>query len=407
MPVGGPLAAANRLDAATLASSTPMAVAQTDSAEAPKTSRLDSVDILRGLVMVLMALDHTRGFFSSARFDPTDLSQTSAALFVTRWITHFCAPVFVFIAGAGAFLSTTRGKSVADLSRFLWTRGLMLVVFEFTIVRFGWAFQYKLDFFVGQVIWALGVSMVCLAALVRLPLRFVAIFGVGMIFGHNALDSIRPETLGAMGWIWKILHVNSPIRLTPNLAFMPAYPLIPWIGVMAAGYAFGSLFSCEAERRKRIFLVMGLVLTFSFFLIRGLNGYGNPNPWSEQKSPIFTVLSFFNTTKYPPSLDYLLMTLGPAIFALAFLEKGAGALGRFLVVIGRVPMFYYILHLYLIHGLAVIMGAVQRMGDPKARGFDLPWIYLVWVIVVLVLYPLCKWYGALKRRRKDVWLSYL
>lgn len=373
----------------------------------PRSSRLDSLDILRGLVMVLMALDHVRYFFTNANFNPTDLTQTSVALFLTRWVTHYCAPVFVFIAGMGAFLSKTRGKTLPDLSRFLWTRGLMLVVFELTIVRFGWSFSFSLDSIGVQVIWALGISMICLAALVRLPVRVAGLFGVAMIVGHNAFDGVRPETFGSLGWLWNVLHVSRPFQITSSFTFMPAYPLIPWIGVMAAGYAFGGVLLQEPARRTRILMTLGASLAAVFILIRALNGYGDMAPWSPQKNASFTVFSFLNTTKYPPSLDYLLMTLGPAIFALGALDKGAGALGRFLVVFGRVPMFFYILHLYMAHSLGVVAGMLQGLSGSKARGFDLPVVYFAWIGVVLAIYPLCKWYGDLKRRRTDAWLTYL
>lgn len=372
----------------------------------PKPGRLDSVDILRGFVMVLMALDHVRDFFSNVTFDPTDLKQTWPALFLTRWITHYCAPTFVFVAGIGAFLSTSR-KTLPELSRFLWTRGLMLVVFELTIVRFGWMFSFNWSFIGVQVIWALGIAMICLAALIRLPIRVVGLFGVAMIVGHNAFDGVRPESLGSMGWLWSVLHVPRPFPITSSIQFMPGYPVVPWIGVMAAGYAFGTVFKWEPARRVKTLLALGVCLILAFVVVRGLNGYGDKSPWSSQKSPIFTVFSFINVTKYQPSLDYLLMTIGPAILALGLLEKGAGALGRFFVVFGRVPMFYYILHLYMAHGFGLIAGLIQGWTGSKARGFDLPGVYLAWICIVLLLYPLCKWFGALKRRRTDVWLTYV
>lgn len=384
-----------------------------------KPPRLESVDILRGIVMVIMALDHVRDFFhaDALRFDPTDLTQTTPVLFFTRWITHFCAPVFVFLAGTGAFLSATRGKTVQQLSRFLWTRGLVLVLFELTIVRLGWTFNFSPQFLFVQVIWAIGVSMICLAALVRLPTTIIGIVGVVMIAGHNALDGISPETFGSFSLWWKILHVSQPTQLTPEIMFWPIYPLIPWIGVMAAGYAFGTLLMKEPEQRRRTLLWLGLGLTAGFVVLRAINSYGDLVPWSTQPSGIFTLLSFLNTTKYPPSLDYLLMTLGPAIAALALLDRGAGKAGNFFAVYGRVPMFYYIIHLYVIHALAVIAGVLQgfdasafltiMVAFPEHYGVGLPAVYLVWIGVVLALYPVCVWYGGVKRRRKDPWLSYL
>lgn len=383
-----------------------------------KLPRLDSVDILRGIVMVLMALDHVRDYFhaDALLYDPLDFSQTSVILYFTRWITHFCAPVFVFLAGTGAFLSGARGKTIAELSRFLWTRGLMLVIFELTIIEFAWKFNFG-SFWVVQVIWAIGVSMICLAALIHLRIKTIAIFGIVMIAGHNALDGIRPEAFGDFSLLWKILHVSEQTQLTPDISFWPIYPLIPWIGVMVAGYAFGTILLMEPGRRRRILLQLGLGMIAAFIVLRAVNMYGDLIPWMQQKDTAFTILSFLNTTKYPPSLDYLLMTLGPSIVLLAVFDKGIGRAGKFFIVYGRVPMFFYILHLYFIHALAVVAGGLQGYDFriffnlmflfPKGYGFGLPFVYLIWIGVVFVLYPACEWYGELKRRRKDAWLSYI
>ena len=383
----------------------------------PNMSRIESVDVLRGIIMVIMALDHARDFLMNPHFEPTDLTQATTALFLTRWITHFCAPVFVFLAGTGAFLSASRGKPIKDLSRFLWTRGLMLVFFEATIVRFGWFFNFSTNQLVVQVIWAIGISMICLAGLVHLSKRTIALIGIVMIAGHNALDGVRPETFGSLGWVWNVLHVSQPVPISNDTFFYPLYPLIPWIGVMAAGYAFGSIMLYEPERRRKTLFQLGLGLTLAFVVIRWVNVYGDLTPWSTQKNALFTFFSFMNTTKYPPSLDYLLMTLGPSILVLGLLEGGIGKLGRFFIVYGRVPMFYYIVHIYLIHAVTVIAGAAQGygfapffnlwFGFPQGYGYGLAVAYLVWFAVVLALYPACQWYGALKRRRRDVWLSYL
>jgi len=380
-------------------------------------TRIESVDILRGIVMVIMALDHVRDFLMNPHFDPTDLTQTTAAIFLTRWITHYCAPVFVFLAGTGAFLSASRGKSTGDLSRFLWTRGLMLVVFEFTIVRWGWLFNFGMSQLFVQVIWAIGVSMICLAALIHLPKWAIATFGIVMVAGHNLLDGIAPESFGSLGWLWGVLHVSRIFPLSGGVALFPLYPLIPWIGVMAAGYAFGAIMLYEPGRRVKTLFRLGVGLTVGFIVIRALNVYGDLVPWTAQKDGLFTFFSFLNTTKYPPSLDYLLMTLGPSILALALLEKGAGKVGQFFIVYGRVPMFYYIVHLYLVHAVTVIAGAVQGygfspffdlwLGFPQAYGYGLPVVYVVWCVVVLALYPACRWYGKLKQTRKSVWMSYI
>lgn len=379
-------------------------------------NRLDSVDLLRGLVMVIMALDHVRDYFNGPRFDPLDLTQTTAALFLTRWITHFCAPVFVFLAGAGAFLSVDRGKPKGELSRFLVTRGLWLVALELTVVRFAWTFH--LDYAritILQVIWAIGWSMVILAGLIHLRLRLIAGFAIVMIAGHNLLDPISPEAFGGhgptsygvLGWLWIVLHVPAaPVF----------YPLIPWVGVMAAGYAFGAILRLEEAERRRTLLALGAALTAAFGLLRWIDGYGDPEYWTQQKDGLFTLLSFLNTTKYPPSLLYLLMTLGPAIAALALFERVSGPVARFLVLFGRVPLFFYVLHIYLIHLLVLAFAALQgfevrRFLDlfflfPPEWGFSLPMVYLIWAGVVLALYPACRWFAGIKRRNRSGWLSY-
>jgi uncharacterized membrane protein len=385
----------------------------------PSPTRIDSVDLLRGIVMVIMALDHVRDFFhaDALLYDPLDLTQTSVALFLTRWITHFCAPVFVFLAGTGAYLSTLRGKHPEALSRFLWTRGLFLVVMEFTIVRLAWMFSFDVSLLFAQVIWALGVSMIVLAALVRLPLRATAAFSIGMILIHNAFDGITMVDVGSLGWVWSFLHSGEVIQISETIQFWPVYPLIPWIGVMAAGYVFGALFRMDPETRKRRMLSIGLSMVAAFVVLRALNVYGDPVPWTSQESAGNMVLSFINTTKYPPSLLFLLMTLGPSILALPFLERGLGKAGQVLIVFGRVPMFFYILHLYLIHALAVCAGGFSGFSMiefmtipfefPQGSGFDLATTYGVWLAVVVVLYPLCRWYAGLKARRKSPWMSYL
>lgn len=358
--------------------------------------------------MVIMALDHVRDHFSSAHFDATDLAQTAPALFFTRWITHFCAPVFIFLAGTSAFLSRTRGRTTAELSRFLLTRGIWLVILELTIVRFGWFFDLDYSRFVLQVIWAIGMSMVVLSALVLVPAAAVAALGVALMASHNLLDGVEASRLGTGGWLWYVLHV-------PHLPVV--YPLVPWIGVMAAGYGLGPLLLREPARRRRLLGMLGVGSMTAFVVLRAMNGYGDPKPWSTQTSGTFTVLSFLNVTKYPPSLLFLLMTLGPAIALLPLLERVSGPGARFFVVYGRVPLFYYVLHLYLIHAVAI--GAAYLAGHdvrsfftvfsffPTEYGFGLPVVYLVWVAVVATLYPPCRWFAGVKQRRRDAWLSYL
>ncbi|HKS28194.1 MAG TPA: heparan-alpha-glucosaminide N-acetyltransferase domain-containing protein [Pyrinomonadaceae bacterium] len=385
-------------------------------------TRLDSVDLLRGLVMVIMALDHVRDFFhhDALLFDPTDLSRTNGALFLTRWVTHFCAPVFVFLAGTGAFLSTMRGKTKGELSRFLLTRGLWLVLLELTVVRLGWTFNLDYTFNVGQVIWAIGWSMVALSVLIYLPLWAITMFGVFMIAVHNAFDPFKAATAGAMSGVWAAFHTGELTETYGGIRFFPMYPLIPWIGVMATGYSFGQIFRLEAEKRRRVLLYLGLALTLLFVLIRATNLYGDPRPWSVQGNALWTFFSFINCQKYPPSLLFLLMTLGPAIASLAFFERvnlKPSALAAPFVVFGRVPLFYYVLHLFVIHGLAVgfafikygskLQDAFQTGRPPEDYGYSLPIVYLVWIGIILALYPICRWFAGVKRRRKEAWLSYI
>ncbi len=385
--------------------------------------RLDALDLLRGAVMIIMALDHTRDFVShdAMFFDPLDLTKTTGWLFLTRWITHFCAPVFVFLAGTGAFLSLGRGKSKRDLSWFLVTRGAWLVFLEMTVVNSSWFFGFDPHFFFLQVIWAIGWSMIGLAALIHLPLWGVGAFGLLMIGGHNLLDSINPAAWGNWSGLWKVLHVQAAVVPVPGFVLFVAYPLVPWLGVIAAGFAFGGLLKMERPTRRRVLLWLGLGITTGFILLRATNLYGDAAPWSVQPSIFFTVLSFLNCTKYPPSLLYLMMTLGPSLVFLSFFDRDLGAWTKPVVVFGRVPLFFYLLHLPLIHGIAILLtylrygkvgpilhGPVGSVADgfPPDFGYGLIGVYVIWGVVILLLYPLCRWFADLKQRRSDGWLSY-
>ena len=377
--------------------------------------RLNSIDLLRGLVLMVMALDHTRDFFGASALNPRDVAEP--ALFMTRWITHFCAPIFVFLAGMSAYLYGARGRSKGELSRFLLTRGVWLILIEFTVVRLGWMFSFSLDFFITQVIFAIGASMVALAALIHLPRWAIAAIGVGMIAGHNLLDGIRAEQFGAYGWVWNFAHELGMLHFGDVRVFA-VYPLIPWIGVMAAGYALGPLFKADSATRVRSLAVLGFAVTAGFVVLRLTNLYGDPQPWALHDGVLPTLLSFGNVEKYPPSLLYLMMTLGPGLLLLAAFERAQGGVVDTVVTFGRVPFAYYIAHLYLIHALAVVY-AWASIGDasflfgefppvkPEGYGLALPGIYVVWLVVLFALYPLCRWFGALKQRRNDWWLSYL
>jgi uncharacterized membrane protein len=378
--------------------------------------RLDSIDLLRGLVMILMALDHTRDFIGAGGMNPRDVADP--ALFLTRWITHYCAPIFIFLAGLSAYHYGTRGRSTGEVSRFLLTRGLWLILIEFTLVRLGWSFSLNLNFFVAQVIWAIGASMVVLAALVWLPRWAIAAIALTMIAGHNLLDGLRAEQLGAAGWLWNFLHQPAVLQLGPQTKVLALYSLIPWAGVMAAGYVLGPVFKLDPVSRRRFLLSTGTAIVLGFIALRATNLYGDPAAWSVQSDWIGTVLSFVNCEKYPPSLLYLMMTLGPALILLALFERAQGTLAGWITTFGRVPFLFYVAHIFLIHALAVAM-ALAMLGDagwlmgqfppqkPAAYGLDLLGVYSTWLCVVVLLYPLCRWFASIKQRRREWWWSYL
>jgi uncharacterized membrane protein len=389
----------------------------------PRRGRVEPIDVLRGVVMIVMALDHTRDYFGATAVSPTDLGRTTAALFLTRWITHLCAPVFFLLTGTSAYLTLGR-RSVPQLSRLLVTRGLWLIALELTLVRcFG--YQFNADYRVTMlvVLWALGWSMIVLGALVHLPVSAVTAIGAAMIATHNLLDPIRPAAFGALGPLWTILHAQGVVLDTPTHTVFVAYPLIPWIGVTAIGYGLGPLYSQHAERRRRSLLVLGVTLTAAFLVLRWINVYGDPARWSARPSAIVSTLSFLNTTKYPPSLLFLLMTLGPAALLLRMFDAGTPGPLRPARVFGKVPLFYFVLHLTLIHVLAVVVcharyGTAHWMFEsprldrypitsPPGWGYPLPVVYVVWAAVVALLYPACRWYAAIKERGGRWWVSYL
>jgi uncharacterized membrane protein len=396
---------------------------------AEPTSRFASVDLIRGAVMVLMAIDHVRVFSGLPAGGPTP------GIFFTRWITHFCAPAFVFLAGTSAFFY---GRKHADLSRFLLIRGAWLVLLELTLLRVAWTFNLDFAHYeMAGVIWAIGWCMILLAVLVKLPLPAVGTIGLAIIAGHNLMDSHLGDLIqslgdNGLGALWKILYVGffaGPIQFGadgPNLIVL--YSIVPWIGVMAAGYAFGNLFTLDPARRNRICLVLGLGAMALFLVLRGFNLYGDPRPWNAAGQgpngppPMPALLAFLNTNKYPASLLFLLMTLGPIIALVPALEGARGAVAHWISVFGRVPFFYYMLHIPLIHALALVvskirLGAVSPwlftnhpMGNPEApEGYTwgLGLLYVVWAVAIVLLYFACRWYADLKARRKDWWLAYL
>ena len=387
-----------------------------------KRVRIESVDVLRGIIMILMALDHVRDYFGDLAANPTNLATTTAPLFFTRWITHFCAPVFFLLTGTGAYLALKR-RSRADLSRFLLTRGLWLILLELTVVRFLWQFNVGYEFTILTVFWALGWAMISLSALVFLPTWAVAAVGAVMIAGHNLLDGVQSAAFGAFAPLWTILHAPGFIASNPDHSVFTAYPLIPWIGVTAVGFGLGAVYDWPAVRRRALLLRLGILLTVAFVVLRAINVYGDPRPWEAMSSVGATVLSFLNTNKYPPSLLFLLMTLGPALLMLRALDGGTPRQLRPALIIGKVPFFYYLMHILVMH-TAAVLAAWLRFGEvhwmfespsidrfpitqPAGWPASLPVVYLTWIAVVAVLYPLCRWYAGVKTRRSDPWLSYL
>jgi uncharacterized membrane protein len=382
-----------------------------------KRARLESVDIVRGAIMIIMALDHTRDFFGIPG-SPTNLATASIALFFTRWITNICAPVFFLLTGTGAWLSL-RKRTRPELSRFLVTRGLWLIFLDLVLFRC-LAVQFNFDYHttVITVLWALGWAMIVLSALVHLPPSVVTAFGVIMIATHNLLDSIKSANP-----LWSILHSPNIILETPGHTVFLAYPLIPWVGVTAVGYGLGQIYAWEPARRQAVLIRLGIILTIAFVVVRATNTYGDPFRWAVQRTPAYTVLSFLNTTKYPPSLLFLLMTLGPALLFLWAVDTHTPRILRPALIMGKVPMFYYLLHFALIHTLAVIIcyaryGHIHWMFEspdlahypvtfPPGWGLPLPLVYLIWAFVVIAMYPLCRWYAVVKQRSNNPLLSYL
>lgn len=382
-------------------------------------NRILSVDILRGIVMVIMALDHTRDYFSNFFGNPTDLTVVSSGMFLTRWITHYCAPIFIFLSGTSAYLSLAKKGDKKAASVFLLKRGLWLILLEVTLVRLGWLFNFDYSLVVFQVIWAIGWSMLFLSLLIHLPYKLLLGFSLLMIAGHNLLDvyTTTPDT--PWGIAWFILHQGGGVPWGEGNTIFVIYPLIPWIGVMAAGYCFGKLLQQPAQQRDKLLYIIGGGAVLLFIVLRAMNSYGNPNQWQVQDTWFRTVLSFLDCTKYPPSLLYLLMTIGPAILLMLLLERVKGSVGKFFTVYGRVPMFYYILHIYLIHLMAVITATI--VGAPleyftsnalifapkEGWGYDLPGVYLAWVVAVLLLYFPSRWFMKVKQQHKKWWLSYI
>jgi uncharacterized membrane protein len=380
------------------------------------THRIASVDIVRGTVMVLMALDHVRDWVTNVRFQPEDLSRSWAALFFTRWVTHFCAPTFFLLAGVGIGILASRGKRPSELTRFLLIRGVWLLVLELVITPVGWQFGFQLIPAFALVLWALGLSMIIMAAVVHLPRPAIAAGAVVMIAGHNQLDGIRADSLGGFAGIWRVLHV--PGFVVPGVLFV-CYPLVPWVAVMAAGFLLARVYALQPGARRSLLLWMGAAVTLTFVVLRFLNLYGAPAPWASQRTTLLTIASFLNVRKYPPSLLFLLMTIGPALIALSAAEGARGRLARWLSVYGRVPLFFYVTHIFVAHAAAMLLaflqsGQIRRIkvitdigSLPEWYGVSLVGVYVTWVMVVLLMYFPCRRFATLKDARSRWWLQYL
>lgn len=386
--------------------------------------RIQSIDILRGLVMLIMAIDHVRDFFhiTASTDDPTNLATTTPQLFFTRWITHFCAPAFVFLSGTSAFL-VSRRKTKKETSAFLIKRGLWLVLIEITVITLGITFNPLFNVIIWQVIWAIGWSMVILGLLLRASFKLVVIIGFILVFGHNLFDYVALPQQGA-GYVLMSIFFNarfSVFQIAPLRFIFDLYAILPWTGLMLLGYAFGIVYKeINAIKRRKTILTLGFAVTIFFVVLRFINMYGDPAHWSVQKNSLYTLLSFLNTTKYPPSLCYASMTLGPALIILALTETVQNKFSNILSMYGRVPFFYYVVHFYLIHIICVILffetGHTSKdivdintpfLFRPQHFGFNLPVVYAIWLIVIIILYKPCKWFDNYRRTHKQWWLSYL
>lgn len=388
--------------------------------------RVRSIDTVRGAIMVIMALDHVRDFFHITAFtaDPVDPQTTTAVLFFTRWITHFCAPSFLLLSGISAYLSGQR-KSTAESSTFLIKRGFWLIIVEITFMTFAFSFDITFKTLFLAVLWSLGCSMLLLGLLVRFfTPKSILIIGMIILFGHNLLDYIKLTPNSALD-IFLGIFITGGARFYPRgdggmLAFM--YVILPWAGHMLVGYGLGTLYKSHfpKEQRQKILIYAGIAATVLFVVLRLANGYGDPSHWSEQKTGLRTFLSYLNVTKYPPSLLFTLMTQGPLLVLLAFTETGSNRIARILTVYGRVPFFYFLGHFYLIHTLTML--AVLSSGytwqqatapdlffkfRPADFGYSLGYVYLIWIAVVALMYFPCKWFGELKARKRSTLLSYL
>jgi len=385
--------------------------------------RIESIDLLRGLIMLIMALDHSRDFFHAFGTDPSDLATTSPILFFTRWITHFCAALFVFLSGVSVYLAGTR-RTKKELSIFLIKRGFWLIAIEFILITFAITLDPLYHILIFQVIWVIGVSMILLGLLIWLPIPVIAVIAALLFFGHDLLHYVKLPETGTASFFWKIFFTAfgffAPVG--QGHALLILYAILPWTGVMLSGYITGQLYSAsyDAEKRKKILFTAGIMLTLLFVFLRYFNIYGDPSPWKVQRSIALSMISFFNVSKYPPSLMYLCMTIGPGLLLLQAVEKVKNRFTNFLVIFGTVPFFYYVLHFYLLRCLGVLIFMIQGYGSesiitpnsimlfrPESFAFNLFGVYMIWLLVIAILYLPCKWFSNYKKTHRQWWLSYL
>jgi uncharacterized membrane protein len=378
--------------------------------------RINSIDVTRGFVMVIMALDHVRDFMHTTAMSqsPTNLETTTALLFMTRWITHLCAPTFVFLSGVSAYIAFKRNNNFSESRSFLLKRGILLVILEFTFINFALWFDIHFRFMIMEVIAAIGLSFIVLSFLLKLSSRTIGIIGLLIILCHNLLQYVTIPANPVSIFLSSVLFRPFLMKITPGFSIFTAYPLIPWLGIMLTGFACGELFSITPERRKKIFLITGTGAIFAFVILRFINIYGDPSPWFQQKSGLFTLLSLINTTKYPPSLLFTLLFLGITFIVLFISERVSNRFTQILTVYGKVSLFYFVIHLFVIHSLMFVMLRLQGFGSvdllfgafnngrPKTGGGVELWaVYLIWLSVVILLYPLCRWYGNYKSEHKE------
>ena len=387
--------------------------------------RILSIDILRGAIMLIMAIDHSRDFFyfTGPGTSPTDMATTTPILFFTRFITHFCAPTFVFLSGVSACLAGTR-RSKNELMGFLVKRGLWLILVEIVVLTLAITADPTYHVIILQVLWAIGFSMIILGLLSRLPLIYIGIIGALIFFGHDIIDGLPVPASGSAGFDIESIFLTAFATFIPfghGRGIFDMYAVLPWTGIMLLGYVFGSMYlpHYNGTKRRKILRYAGISALCLFIALRLVNGYGDPAPWSAQKNGVHTFLSFLNVSKYPPSLLYSLLTLGVALLVLAFTEHINNRFTKFLTVYGNVPFFYYVPHFFLLRIINIIMffasgfttGQIAVPGsflfEPPGYGYPLWVVYLVWLFVISALYFPCRWYGNYKRTHKQWWLSYL